>query len=361
MSSFTDSNTNNTNNINENTNVQCKPLETDPNEILGECEKCIDEMKTSLKPYHRHFILCLPQGIHSFLDVPVDLDLDLNDVKNNDKSIKNWPSHIEEIPIVKLFNDIKNKYDNDSIKLKLTACDYNPNPDPNLNLNLTGIVNEVDTIYNRSISIIIYPENVIITIPYNSISMDSGISNQHIENLFKWCYSNQPSTSTTTTSITTSTGVTSLRGLYLESNVVITDTPWDKLILVCTHMSRDKRCGRAGPLIMSELQKQLTNLAADSTESTLSTVSCTTTNTTTSTTTAKCANIQICGSSHIGGHKYAGVLIVYPDNQWYGRISKATITKLLNVLLKRDMNVFMEKCHRGSGYCSNNKSVSELF
>lgn len=273
-------------------------------EIVAECEKCVDEMKTSLKPYNRHLILCLPQGVNPFLDSSDDV---------------NWPSHIEEIPIVKYFNDTKGKYENDIIKLKLTACDFNPS------VNVTS-----DDVYDTSISIILYPENVIITIPFNS----SVVESDYVEKLFQWCYSMQPGADSVTST-------TSLRERYKDTSVVINDTSWDKLILVCIHMARDKRCGRAGPLILSELKKQL-----ESSDSSASN------------------RIQICGSSHIGGHKYAGVLIVYPENQWYGRISKATITKLLNVLLHRDVNEedtsgFMEKCHRGSGYCSNN--VSELF
>jgi hypothetical protein len=32
---------------------------------------------------------------------------------------------------------------------------------------------------------------------------------------------------------------------------------WKKLALVCTHGSRDKRCGRAGPIVIAELNRLL--------------------------------------------------------------------------------------------------------
>lgn len=32
--------------------------------------------------------------------------------------------------------------------------------------------------------------------------------------------------------------------------------------------------------------------------------------------------IAVRGSSHFGGHKYAGVLIIYPQGDWFGLVSK---------------------------------------
>lgn len=55
---------------------------------------------------------------------------------------------------------------------------------------------------------------------------------------------------------------------------------WRKLILVCVHNSRDKRCGRAGPQVIDELNEQLLSRSI--------------------------VDITVAGSSHIGGHKFAG-------------------------------------------------------
>eukprot|EP00752_Nemacystus_decipiens_P010403 g9270.t1 len=74
--------------------------------------------------------------------------------------------------------------------------------------------------------------------------------------------------------------------------------PYKKMVLVCTHMSRDKRCGRAGPQVIGEMQKALEAKGVGPDE------------------------IAVRGSSHFGGHKYAGVLIIYPQGDWFGLVSK---------------------------------------
>lgn len=101
--------------------------------------------------------------------------------------------------------------------------------------------------------------------------------------------------------------------------------PWKRLALVCTHMGRDKRCGRAGPQVVESLRKELANRDITT------------------------ADICVCGSSHIGGHKYAGTLIVYPEAQWYGRVTKSTTKQLLDHIIDGTGATF-EKCYRGRGY-----------
>jgi (2Fe-2S) ferredoxin len=121
------------------------------------------------------------------------------------------------------------------------------------------------------------------------------------------------------------------------------DLPWDHLVLVCTHTSRDKRCGRAGPIILAELKSEVekSNLITP--------------------------KIQVCGSSHIGGHKYAATLIVYPRGLWYGMVTKKLVPSLLQDILENDdssrcvekvdlescndvcTQEFREKCFRGLG------------
>lgn len=99
---------------------------------------------------------------------------------------------------------------------------------------------------------------------------------------------------------------------------IVSPTPWTRLVLVCVHMERDKRCGRAGPQIIESLTRQL--------ESTPD------------------AGIAVFGSSHIGGHEFAGTLIVYPSAVWYGQISKSNTDKLLENILA---NTVFEECYRG--------------
>lgn len=94
----------------------------------------------------------------------------------------------------------------------------------------------------------------------------------------------------------------------LES-VIPNTLPWKTLILVCVHGSRDNRCGRAGPQIIEEFRSQLLERSINN------------------------DSITVAGSSHIGGHKYAGVLVVYPSGDWYGLISKRNVGELLDNIL----------------------------
>lgn len=64
----------------------------------------------------------------------------------------------------------------------------------------------------------------------------------------------------------------------------------NNLWLICGHGNRDERCGTIAPYLINEL-KQI-----------------------------KSPKDQIGVVSHIGGHAYAGNVIIYPENIWYGRV-----------------------------------------
>ncbi|ETN36615.1 uncharacterized protein HMPREF1541_08893 [Cyphellophora europaea CBS 101466] len=65
-------------------------------------------------------------------------------------------------------------------------------------------------------------------------------------------------------------------------------------ILICSHNSRDTRCGVLGPLLVSEFKRLLPpSLQLDAEQGT-----------------------RVAGISHIGGHKWAGNVIVYIPRGW---------------------------------------------
>lgn len=78
-------------------------------------------------------------------------------------------------------------------------------------------------------------------------------------------------------------------------DVLVNNQPWasgeqEKLtgshVFVCAHSSRDKRCGVCGPVLIDKFKKEIKLRGAENT-------------------------ISVSACSHIGGHKYAGNLIVY--------------------------------------------------
>mmetsp|Transcript_8836 Transcript_8836/g.10994 ORF Transcript_8836/g.10994 Transcript_8836/m.10994 type:complete len:327 (-) Transcript_8836:137-1117(-) len=93
------------------------------------------------------------------------------------------------------------------------------------------------------------------------------------------------------------------------------------LILVCTHAQRDRRCGRAGPQIIDKFLAVLKEKGIDENE------------------------VCVRASSHIGGHTYAGTLIVYPEGDWYGQISKRNAEELIIKYLSGER---WKKCWRGN-------------
>jgi (2Fe-2S) ferredoxin len=98
--------------------------------------------------------------------------------------------------------------------------------------------------------------------------------------------------------------------------------PWKKLVLVCVHGSRDKRCGRAGPLVLQAMRDELALRGISSDD------------------------ITVLGTSHIGGHKFAGTLIVYPRGQWYGFVTVKRVPELLDCI---QGDCVLSKCFRGYG------------
>ncbi|TPX49978.1 hypothetical protein SeMB42_g00553 [Synchytrium endobioticum] len=84
----------------------------------------------------------------------------------------------------------------------------------------------------------------------------------------------------------------------------------DVFIFVCTHKKRDRRCGVAGPMLIDEFTvalKELTNELDG-------------------------YKIHVCGISHIGGHKFAGNLILYAPKthgDWYGRVKTCHVRSII--------------------------------
>jgi hypothetical protein len=146
---------------------------------------------------------------------------------------------------------------------------------------------------NRNRKILVYPDNLLIAFDDSNIEILSSI-------------------------LLSSDDLNKNKQLF--ENFTVTKPPWKTLILVCIHEARDKRCKRAGTQVIEELNKSLTQRGVNTEE------------------------IKVSGSSHIGGHEFAGVLIVYPSGDWYGKVTKNTVTKLLDSIQSKKI---FKKCWRG--------------
>ena len=66
-------------------------------------------------------------------------------------------------------------------------------------------------------------------------------------------------------------------------------------LFVCTHKNRNERCGLSGPPLIDAFNASIEKHGLQD-------------------------SVVVAGSSHFGGHKYAGVVIAYPSGDWYGRL-----------------------------------------
>ena len=85
------------------------------------------------------------------------------------------------------------------------------------------------------------------------------------------------------------------------------------LLLVCCHGARDARCGTAGPALAAELARQvrLRGLAD---------------------------RIDVFSTSHVGGHKYAGNVLVYgashpADGDWFGSLHAENAAEFVDAVV----------------------------
>jgi len=80
-------------------------------------------------------------------------------------------------------------------------------------------------------------------------------------------------------------------------------------IYVCTHNSRDRRCGVVGPLVIRRMRECLASFPP------------------------RGLRVEVFGCSHVGGHKFAGNMVIYrPEwrqGVWYGRIAPDDVEGVL--------------------------------
>jgi hypothetical protein len=81
--------------------------------------------------------------------------------------------------------------------------------------------------------------------------------------------------------------------------------PYPKnLFLVCAHNTRDPRCGKCGPTLQIAFQSELSKLGLKE-------------------------KTDVWRSSHLSGHRFAGIVVCYPSGNWYGRVTPKDIPALV--------------------------------
>lgn len=91
-------------------------------------------------------------------------------------------------------------------------------------------------------------------------------------------------------------------------------------VFVCVHMARDERCGNCGPPLLAAIEAAVARRGL--------------------------RDVTVRATSHVGGHKYAGNVIVYPEGVWYGYVRPDDAERLVGEHLVEGR--VLEDLHRGS-------------
>jgi (2Fe-2S) ferredoxin len=91
-----------------------------------------------------------------------------------------------------------------------------------------------------------------------------------------------------------------------QTHSTTTTLPHHATILICAHQQRDRRCGYAGPILYHHFIQALKARGPSAQ-----------------------ASVRVLMTSHVGGHKFAGNVIIYPAGIWYGRVTPCHVDAVL--------------------------------
>ncbi|XP_043725579.1 altered inheritance of mitochondria protein 32-like [Telopea speciosissima] len=143
-------------------------------------------------------------------------------------------------------------------------------------------------------------------------------------------------------------GLTHLDVDNFVENVVVKGSTWvsgapealtGSHIFVCSHGSRDRRCGVCGPVLIDKFKEETESRGLND-------------------------QVFVSPCSHIGGHKYAGNLIIFSSNSegkvaghWYGYVTPDDVPILLEQHIGK--GEIVERLWRGQMGSSNEKEENE--
>lgn len=90
-----------------------------------------------------------------------------------------------------------------------------------------------------------------------------------------------------------------------DSPYEVLPIPYDTLILTCAHVQRDMRCGYCGSLLHDQIVAEVDKRGLK-------------------------GKVFTGRVSHVGGHAFAGNVIVYPEGAWYGYVRPADVPRIFD-------------------------------
>jgi len=102
------------------------------------------------------------------------------------------------------------------------------------------------------------------------------------------------------------------------SNIKV-ETLSSKYLFVCAHAQKDARCGYCGPILMDDLRNEISKRNLDN-------------------------DIKVFGTTHVGGHKFAGNVLVFPEGHWYGYVTPNDVSEIIDSTLNGEI---IQNLYRG--------------
>ncbi|KAJ2918963.1 hypothetical protein MD484_g1431, partial [Candolleomyces efflorescens] len=88
-------------------------------------------------------------------------------------------------------------------------------------------------------------------------------------------------------------------------------------LYVCTHGARDCRCGETGGAVFRALKREVDRLGVG-------------------------GKVRVGEVGHVGGHKYAANVLVYPHGEWLGLVTPSDVPSILSAILSRPIKPYRE-------------------
>ena len=112
----------------------------------------------------------------------------------------------------------------------------------------------------------------------------------------------------------------------IESGDVADSETDEKLVLVCTHGSHDRCCGKYGVPVYNEIQKN--------------------------------NKLTVWKTTHVGSHRFSANIVMLPEGIYYGRVSKENLGDITKSHLKNE--IYLD-CFRGRCCYNQPSQVSDYF
>jgi len=257
----------------------------DIDKVLGFCRPHDKDLHNTVQEYYKHFFVCSGEA--------------------------DWPASFVDTNIGALLHSMKTTGKHFPVKIKVSVCDLKTKTSSDPATERTGfdILVFPDMIRFRDVT----PQTVSNLFAYltaNNNDKNNGVNDhshdEALNNLDHNTNSSNNNNNDTYSTDNNSTDNSSCDGYNNDNNIddlqAAIEPLTSKFLFVCTDKTKDLRCGYCGPILVDEFNKQLAEGDED---------------------------VCVSGVTHVGGHSFAGNVLVFPPGDWLGYVSPSVVPKII--------------------------------